>query len=62
MFGFLENGGQTQGHFRLSQKAFADLIAKAEVSKTAYNTAAPTPSGMSLEVIDERQALRLVGD
>ena len=66
MFGFLENGGQTQDHFRLSQKAFADLLVRTAVAGTAYNTAIPTPSGMSLEMVEDGQteklALRLVED
>ena len=47
-FGFLENGLQTQDSFRLTLKAFADLIVRTAIAKADYNTAIPTPSGMAL--------------
>ena len=60
--GFLENGLQTQDSFGLSQKALADRLVRAAIEKADLNTAVPTPSGMSLEMIDNRLALRLVED
>ena len=61
-FGFMENGLQTQDSFGLSQKAFADRLLRASMERADLNTAIPTPSGMSLEMIDNRLALRLVDD
>lgn len=61
-FGFLENGIRTQDSYRLSQKAFADRLVRAAAEKGDYSVAVPTPSGMALELIDNRLALRLVED
>ena len=61
-FGFLENGLQTQDSFRLTQKAFASALVVAAIEKADLNTAVPTPSGMSLEMIDNRLSLRLTED
>ena len=61
-FGFLENGLQTQDSFRLTLKAFANTLVVAAIEKADVNTAVPTPSGMSLEMIDDRLALRLTED
>lgn len=66
MFGFLENGNQTQDSFRLPLKAFADLIVRTAIAGSDYNSAIPTPSGMSLAMVEDGQntklALRLVDD
>ena len=61
-FGFLENGLQTQDSFRLTQKAFANALVVAAIQKDDLNTAIPTPPGMSLEMFDDKLALRLVED
>ena len=60
--GFLENGLQTQDSFGLTQKALADRLVRAAIEQADLNTAIPTPSGMSLEMIDDRLALRMVDD
>ena len=49
-FGFMENGLQTQDSFRLSQKALADRLVRAAMERADLNVAAPTPSGMTLEL------------
>ena len=59
---FLENGNQTQDPFRLPQKAFAGLLVRTALAKSGHNTAVPTPPGMSLEMVGDKLALRLVDD
>ena len=61
-FGFRENESQTQYYFRLSHKAYADLLVRADIARTPYNDSAATPSGASLEIVDGRRALLLVED
>ena len=55
-------GIQTAEYYRPSQKLFADSSRAAEIRKISYRDAAPTPSGMSVSIMDGRLALTMVGD
>ena len=56
------NETQAQDSFRLSQKLFADRLVRAQIEKAALNDAIPTPSGMTLEILEGRLSLQLVDD